>query len=494
MVRKPKKPIVEPDVGLNAWLMRDGHKLAKCDCNIWLPKNARDAGAIEIGTFDTAMDFGGPLELKGESPEGWTIHAHGVWISRVSKLYWHEEKNTRSTMDVDHIDSLTIVRKIMTSSSREETVNEGASADPGHLWFHLTDSRYVFVGGGQMQYPNGSIRVINHRSMNFKHPMLGPLRIDRHHHFSKGENPYDTYITSQLAIELRGKIRKNLQSLDNKAARTYVDDVCLILSFAARHRVLVTGHTRYDQGVLENTYDSPLQSINPESSESGWGELIERSETIQFLTRALARFDRLPETEQRAIRHALYPLVPARQPYLEASFVSMFSAFEGLLEPYRDKNGIKHTVGTSRSWKTIEKRLRKAIDEIDISDPAFNRSLMKDRLPELRYIPLHAVAHDYLKELMVPVDDLWPAFGKPGETATLYSIRNSLAHGEPTSGDIIEPLSLAQFHLRILLERVVLALLGWDIDKSHASPDRVKRRGHVGFEDFEMQRDVLREK
>lgn len=489
-MRTPRNPIGEPDRGLNAWLMRDGHKLAECDCNIWLPRNACDAGAIELGTFAFFMDFGGPLELKGASPDGWTVHATGVWISSVSRGHGSEEKSTRSRIVVDHIDSLTVMRNIMTRPDREEVTNDDEPTEPGHLSFRLTDSRYVFIPEVRTLHSNGSIRVRRHRSMNLKHPMLGALRIDRHHHFSKGNNPHDTYITSQLAIEVRGKIRKNLESLDNKTARAYVDDACLILSLAARHRVLVTGHTRYDHGVLENTYDSPLQSLNPEASEYGW-ELIGRSETIQFLNHALARFAQLPEVEQRSIRHALYPLVPTRHPHLEESFVSMFSAFEGLLEPYREKKGIKHTVGTSRAWKAIEKKLRKVINETDISDSTFNRSLMKARLPELRHIPLHAVANDYLKELKVPVDDLWPAFGSPGESATLYSIRNSLAHGEPMS-DLIKPLSLAQFHLRILLERIVLALLGWDIDKSNASPDRVKHHGYMGFEDFEKQRGMIR--
>lgn len=492
-MRSPKNPVVEPDLELNAWLTRDGHKLAECDCNIWLSKNASNAGAIEIGTFATYMDFGGPLELKGESQEGRRIHAQGVWISSVSKPYWQEEKSTRSKMEVDHIDSLTVIRKLMPPSSRDGTIKDGL-ADLGHLSFRLTDSKYVSVGGSKMQYANGSIRIKHHWSMNFKHPILGPLRIDRHHHFSRGENPHDTYITSQLAIEVRGKIRKNLGSLDMSLARTHMDDVCLFISFAARHRILVTGHTKYDLGILENKYNSPLQSLNPAVNESSWGNLIERTETIEFLNHALARFVRLSEPEQKAIRYALYPLVPTHDSYLEASFVSMFSAFEGLLEPYASHKGIKLTFGAARSWKKIEKKLRMTIDEIQISDPAFNRELMKSRLPELRYVPLHAVASDFLAELMIPIEDLWPAFGSPGDTATLYSIRNSLAHGEPISDDLIEALSIAQFHLRILLERAVLALLNWDVEKSTISPDRIKRRGYIGFEEIENHRNVVRQR
>jgi hypothetical protein len=75
----------------------------------------------------------------------------------------------------------------------------------------------------------------------------------------------------------------------------------------------------------------------------------------------------------------------------------------------------------------------------------------------------------------IDISDLWPlidGLGKP----SLNRIRNTLVHGRAfTARSDFQSLSIAAENLQWLLERVLLATLGWDVDRSDVSPNSLSR-------------------
>jgi hypothetical protein len=69
----------------------------------------------------------------------------------------------------------------------------------------------------------------------------------------------------------------------------------------------------------------------------------------------------------------------------------------------------------------------------------------------------------------IDISDLWPLTDGPG-MPSLNRIRNVLVHGKVfTARGDFQPLSIAAENLQWLLERVLLATLGWEIDRSEVS-------------------------
>jgi hypothetical protein len=75
----------------------------------------------------------------------------------------------------------------------------------------------------------------------------------------------------------------------------------------------------------------------------------------------------------------------------------------------------------------------------------------------------------------IDISDLWPLIDDLGKPS-LNRIRNALVHGRAfTARSDFQSLSIAAENLQWLLERVLLATLGWDVDRSDVSPNSLSR-------------------
>jgi hypothetical protein len=82
--------------------------------------------------------------------------------------------------------------------------------------------------------------------------------------------------------------------------------------------------------------------------------------------------------------------------------------------------------------------------------------------------PIGELHRDFLAAHPGIFDGLWPLLGSQTD-APLYYLRNAIVHGEAFSEVDWTALSYAGEHLRWHLERIILAALGWDIEKSKVS-------------------------
>ena len=102
------------------------------------------------------------------------------------------------------------------------------------------------------------------------------------------------------------------------------------------------------------------------------------------------------------------------------------------------------------------------------NDPAIDVEKTLARL-ERTSVPPDRRFRALVEAFAVPVDDLWPAYRDGGPGADLYEIRNRLAHGTSFSDNELSAVHVALQHLKLLVERCVLRLLGWEVSRSAAS-------------------------
>ncbi len=75
----------------------------------------------------------------------------------------------------------------------------------------------------------------------------------------------------------------------------------------------------------------------------------------------------------------------------------------------------------------------------------------------------------------IDISDLWPLTDGPG-VPSLNRIRNVLVHGKVfTARSDFQSLSIAAENLQWLLERVLLATLGWEVDRSEVSRNSLRK-------------------
>jgi hypothetical protein len=85
----------------------------------------------------------------------------------------------------------------------------------------------------------------------------------------------------------------------------------------------------------------------------------------------------------------------------------------------------------------------------------------------------------------IDISDLWPLTAGPG-VPSLNRVRNVLVHGKVfTARDDFRSLSIAAENLQWLLERVLLATVGWEVDRSEVSRKNLnKYTAHQWDRDF----------
>lgn len=86
---------------------------------------------------------------------------------------------------------------------------------------------------------------------------------------------------------------------------------------------------------------------------------------------------------------------------------------------------------------------------------------------------VRALYEKLIKKYSLDLSDLWPLLSK-SSGASLSDIRNAAVHGEVFTESDWLALSYAGENLRWMLERILLVSLGWDIQASAVSPQKLR--------------------
>lgn len=245
-----------------------------------------------------------------------------------------------------------------------------------------------------------------------------------------------------------------------------------LAAFASNQRTTVLGWEFAGVKSHETVYR--LKYVAPELKESHtWNDvLIQRDDLTEFVRRAISRLRELDSSLQRLLSAALIVAVPDDTDYLESRFLSLFSAIESALLVFRRKNNLEYLV-RSGAWKRVQKALHAALEsERERFDSAERLELAKGALTGLRRVPLEHAFSQLVQHYDLPIVDLWP-LAEHDSGISLLQLRNRLSHGERLPARLLPHLMYASHSLQTLVQRVVLALFGWPIERSACRPEGV---------------------
>jgi len=81
---------------------------------------------------------------------------------------------------------------------------------------------------------------------------------------------------------------------------------------------------------------------------------------------------------------------------------------------------------------------------------------------------------NFCEHYSVKLDDLWSVLDYNGGIS-LSQIRNKLVHGEHYENKHYGAILCAKQHLKWTIERMILGILNWSIDKSEISPVKLQK-------------------
>lgn len=481
----------KPDHEFDAYLKRQGSPDVLCDVRVWLPRDASEDMYILMfapGSQDVDSVFSqGSLTLTSETYQEvstFEVVASGVHLKGVSAPAV-PRKASGITFDLLHIAELTIDSKISAGSK-----STGAKSDEivKSLCFQLSDLKYAkpeaFVTPDYLGDRKVDIKKTYVVKCSNNYGYSGEFRLEKHYPSWREHGINKEIVCSQRVLAWQGIDSTKVADIPHLFR--LADDVCLLLSLAARRRVMVLGYHYFTQYRSFQQFRSPLERNRIEREETGRDELIPLAEFEAFMQTAITSWGNLSKEGQDSIRLAIVVLHPLTEPSPERDYLAMFAALEGLSKLHKDKVVSE----LDQLWKDVEAALSKCIDsQSAISSDA--QVFLKKNLSALKQgKKLEDRIKEFFKSRNITVDDLWPVFGED-KLPDLYWARNELAHGRHFSDERFGAFLKAQEHLSLVLERVVLCMLGFDPLRTTAGMQSLfnqgRRLSNAQLKEFQTQ-------
>jgi hypothetical protein len=179
------------------------------------------------------------------------------------------------------------------------------------------------------------------------------------------------------------------------------------------------------------------------------------------------------------LERALSFSVQSRNQSLEVSFITLSAALESVLTFFRRQDEYK--IMGAADFSEFERDLKKWLKQqpVLMNEPA-KRALIYEKVPELNRFPYSHVFKKFCEHHSLDLSDLWPVIGKHADWP-LTEIRHRLVHGDPFARRPPEAMVCAGAHLGWVVERMILCVLSWPIERSSISQPAL--RHYVGDED-----------
>lgn len=266
-----------------------------------------------------------------------------------------------------------------------------------------------------------------------------------------------------------------------------IDDFLLIASLAAGRRTACLGWTATDQYAHATYYRGNYTFPDCKEKSSIHDRLADSQSSKKFIDTCYANF--LAHENQLALRSAICSAVPLSHHTLEASFLSKFAGLETLLLDFRRQEELEFVL-ESTGWGKFKAYLEKCIKASTEPklEPEQRASIYK-KLEELNRVSIKEAFDVFCQSYGIYLTDLWPVFGDK-EAIGLVEIRNKLIHGDPFPHDLIAALGVADMHLQITLERVLVRVLGWNISETKVNPAYLGMH-YTSLKNFASERERL---
>jgi len=270
-------------------------------------------------------------------------------------------------------------------------------------------------------------------------------------------------IDSYTIIRTRINKKRNFLDKIKKDIIPEVDRFIELVSLIHGERVFCKGWRCTKNNEVIYFHRSNLSSVRDIES-NDFSLLVRKKHASDFLNHSITTYVNSPHHD--ALRNAINTLLLPSGMVLEMTFLAYFQALECLILSFRRLNGLELTFNDEQ-FKEIKRKIKKSIDSSIIPDPS-KRMLIKEKIDELNRPSIKNVTTIFFNEINIITSDLWPLFDSI-ETTGLSTLRNKIIHGDTLPKEAFEHLIAACEHARVYIQRIILNLLHWDLDKSNIS-------------------------
>ncbi|WP_171095486.1 HEPN domain-containing protein [Usitatibacter rugosus] len=254
-----------------------------------------------------------------------------------------------------------------------------------------------------------------------------------------------------------------------------LEDLLLLAGFASRIPTRCAGWIASDRRNRVHYFRRQLRLPAGEQRHETIvnGGMVELGDFERFLNACIVPLR--ASTYLLHMRSAFYALENARRHSVERKLVSLFSAFEGLVNEITAKRSSERFSVDRPLRKQATERV-KAVFDGWVDDGSLTAEVGAQLMVQLGKAQSISRREQYrLLQEAVPfeMEDLWPLVGRKG-VKSLYDIRNAIAHGSAMSPSRFHALVAAGHHIEWLLERLICAILGWSLEDTDLSSSELR--------------------
>lgn len=473
----------EEDHLFEATIKADDFQIEGVRCKLYLPPRLTDPiSLIFFPTTEQARILGDKLTWRfsvyGELHHGpdyvTKIHAENVYSGGVSTKWVADV--TESSLTAEPVDLWVDVIRPFDSPEIKGKIQ-------GSFW--LTPNKLLSPAQTVSTSYTGDVKVKTLRKIKFILPGGMQVGFTNRYRFQKNENG-DRISFHELVAEFEAE--RSIGAIADLKGEPlgHLEDLLRLASLAARQSCVCLGYDAVSEEGLTEYYRRDVTI--PLIKEAGGRELIEQVDIEEFLNVAYHKFTELGRNE--LVRKAINFTIPKEGQIFEGAFMSLYSALETLVLYFRREHNLEMVFSDDEeAWGHIKTDLMLWLkNHPRLKDEKDKRTLLYENLSALARISFRTAFLKCCDYYSVDLQDLWPITGSAGGWS-LSTIRNKLVHGEYFNRQQLRSLLSASEHLRWTVERLLLALLGWNVSRSKVSPEKLSYRNQYKY--WEADRRVL---
>ncbi len=469
---------------------KDNIKIEKLRCKFYLPKKTKDRVSIillpppEQALFvERAFSKFWKFSILAERKE-----LNGTLLRLVAK-------NVYSTNITSQAYGRNLFEAIWSAEPTDLRIEHILDYDisPTECRFWITPSINLTPSQVISSSYTGEVKVTSVRTKKFI--LSNGLSLDfkthyKYHKNDDGDNVTTGYLVaeSDLWNEPKGS-----NKIDTKLLRQ-LDDFLLISSFAARQRSVCIGWEVFDSIGNTRFYRGDISIPEFDTKHSVDDGLIKPSYYDDFLEIPYQKFVNEPYVD--LLRDSIRGVLPHKGLTAEARFTGLFSALETLVLLFRRQHNLEFIFSQkdeADQWKKVKEKMRGWIKEQPLlagKEKTEKRKLIYENFSALDRISFAYAFNKYCEYYNVDLSDLWSLSGGGEKNWSLTTIRNKIVHGDEFADYKSGALIVASFHLKWILERLLLAYFEWDLSKSYVNKGFLSRN-LIPHQELEMNRKLI---
>jgi hypothetical protein len=467
---RPEPPSSDEDHNLTVTVRSGDLEWADVLCKLWLPQRHRERPLMFLYPTGPEAHIIGeavpPYSLEGRitklDQSVVTIRAGEVWSDYAST---RSLSNSRSetVMQVTPIDLRLLHRR--TAEIRKPRVK-------ARTQYHVTRCPPINAGALLQASYTGEIKLRKQWTFDLilgNGVLLKFAKVYRYHDRTDG-----TLSWTELVATREHEIDFADLEIVDQTTLDQLDDFLALVAFASHYRAAcLSVHTTTDDLDQSHFYRGNV-TIPPDGQDADpIDAVIDASEMGEFLRLVYANF--VETGPHELVRHALHLVAVREERTMESDFTTLYAALETILLWYRRSRGLDLIIEDNEQWAVLERDVRAylkshAVLKGESREQKDRRNWIYGKVGELRRVPFRIAFRRFCEDYDLRLDDFWPMFNATDTDVSLTEIRNRIVHGGAFTRQQSRALIGAGQHMRWVVERALLAVLGWPLDRSLLKP------------------------